>query len=401
MIRAFKLPHNLLRLGALLAATHAATAYGLVQENELKATLKELEDTHEKKVELDEKLHELQEELDEIRGESIEMAQTIRAKEEQIAEKVDTLNVLEEQLAKHQLQFRERRDDIAKLLYGMIRMQRMPRQFVIAQPGNAEDLLRTASALEISYSASNQEIEMLHTQLEELSRLQHDVSETRDELQEEKLAMLSKQDKLQSNLKKRQQIQQKLSKDQQALKRRIKQLSSESSSMRELLAKLEQEQSLFKRLGAPRIKPESPPKPGDEPFVDMKGRLPYPAGGKLLHRFGDKNGAGDHHQGQVIQTFASALVTAPHKGSVVFSGDFMDYGNMIIIQHDKKHHLVLAGLDKVKVEPGQTLEAGEPVGVMGNTLNNRELYIELRKDSKAIDPAAWMGKLNSNVARRN
>jgi septal ring factor EnvC (AmiA/AmiB activator) len=73
----------------------------------------------------------------------------------------------------------------------------------------------------------------------------------------------------------------------------------------------------------------------------------------------------------------------------------------------------LAGLDRVVVEVGQWLKAGEPIGRMGasakletgqpdtesgnDTGNGRpRLYVELRHDGQPFDPAPIFDTSNSN-----
>ena len=79
---------------------------------------------------------------------------------------------------------------------------------------------------------------------------------------------------------------------------------------------------------------------------------------------------------------------------------------MIILEPASNHLLVLAGLDQVYGSVGDVLPAGAPVGLMGGTppgatdilVNSTEgggadatetLYIELRQDGEAADPAEW------------
>ena len=72
--------------------------------------------------------------------------------------------------------------------------------------------------------------------------------------------------------------------------------------------------------------------------------------------------------------------------------------------------MLLAGLDRISVLPGQFVLAGEPVGAMGDgavrmaaaaAIGAAEpvLYIELRKDGTAIDPGPWWAKSDIEKAR--
>jgi septal ring factor EnvC (AmiA/AmiB activator) len=72
----------------------------------------------------------------------------------------------------------------------------------------------------------------------------------------------------------------------------------------------------------------------------------------------------------------------------------------LIINAGGGYHILLAGMERIDVELGQFVLAGEPVAVMGDrrlaSVSPAEtgatqpvLYVEFRKDSNAVDPAPW------------
>ena len=85
------------------------------------------------------------------------------------------------------------------------------------------------------------------------------------------------------------------------------------------------------------------------------------------------------------------MITIPFDGSVIFSGPFKGYGNLIIIDHEKGYVSLLAGLDVSDVQTGQMLLAGEPVGNMPDN-DTAKLYMEIRKDQHPINPEPWLEK---------
>ncbi len=378
---------------------HAATA----PNEQLKQTLKELTQSKAQQRELDEKIEIITDELEASREDNIAMAKSIRAKEDSIAEKTQSLNILESEYTKRTIAYHTQKDKLSRVLYGILRMQRLPRQFVIARPGNPDDLLRTASALQLTYKAADESVALLQTQLEELQKLQAKVTKTREQLQAQRDTLLASQDELLQEMKERQRLQKALFSDHQAIKNRIATLSKESTTTQELIDKLGKDTALFAKLGAPAAKPAHPsakPPPSTiQASSDWNAQLAYPASGTVTHRYGEKRASGEKLQGMIMQTGAKALVTTPFSGKVAFTGTFMEYGNMIIIQKDNDHHMVLAGFDAIKVEPGQAVAAGEPIGVMGNTPPTRELYLEMRKHSKAIDPSRWMSNVSIEAKR--
>lgn len=390
--------HKFLLLGMCLA--FSGTPALAQTKADLEKTLKQLETSKEEQQELEGKRTKNTQELSALQRQNLDLADDIRVVEKNIAEKEQALRIVETELKQKQDKLNARKDEIATLLYGMIRMQRLPRQFVAASPGDSEQLLRTASALKVTYGATDQAVNELAGDMEQLALLKKDTVAIRTSLDNEKKTLADKMAKLKDTMQERQQAQRTLDKDHKALEKRIATLSQESHSLHELIQQLDREQAMFRALGGPADKPTPPSRPGQKPFAAKKGRIPYPASGTIVHRFGDRKGPGESYSGHLLKTASGAMVAAPHAGRVVFVGDFMDYGNMVIVQHDEDYHTVLAGLDTIRAQVGQELQTGEPVGVMGSTLNERNLYLEVRKNSKAIDPDAWMSHLSDKVAAR-
>ena len=145
-------------------------------------------------------------------------------------------------------------------------------------------------------------------------------------------------------------------------------------------------------LGSPgRIKPEIP-------FAQATGRLPLPAQGRQVLKFGEKTQYGGQSKGIVLETRQGAQVTSPCDGWIVYAGEFRSYGQLLIINAGGGYHVLLAGLSQIDVQPGQFVLAAEPVGTMSGwsqqpqtaAVNNAPvLYVEFRKDGTPIDPDPW------------
>ena len=144
--------------------------------------------------------------------------------------------------------------------------------------------------------------------------------------------------------------------------------------------------------------PLKPTSPRAANFAANKGRLPLPVTGAVVGKFGERRGANDRLKGLEIKPNNAAIVISPFEGEVLFTGPFLEYGNMVIIRHSKQYHTLIAGLSQINVRRGEFLLEGATIGAMGNS-NQQNLYLELRKHSQAIDPAPWYD-LNNNYAKR-
>jgi septal ring factor EnvC (AmiA/AmiB activator) len=144
----------------------------------------------------------------------------------------------------------------------------------------------------------------------------------------------------------------------------------------------------------------APPMPS---ILDLKGSLPLPVRGVVLHEAGDRDAAGVSRPGIVLATRPGALVTTPTAATIRYSGPLLDYGMVIILEPQAEVMFVLAGLDTVFGEAGQVLPAGSPVGLMGGGADNKmspsgegagagrteTLYIEVREGDVPEDPLRW------------
>lgn len=136
------------------------------------------------------------------------------------------------------------------------------------------------------------------------------------------------------------------------------------------------------------------------PFAQAKGWLTMPSSGVRVIEYGAGDGFGGISQGLSVVTRAEATVVAPADGWVLYKGDYLNYGQIIILNTGQQYTVLLAGLASVSVEIGQFVLMGEPVGTMGSRTIGRTvttsagvtrptLYIEMRKDNEPVDPTGW------------
>jgi septal ring factor EnvC (AmiA/AmiB activator) len=125
-----------------------------------------------------------------------------------------------------------------------------------------------------------------------------------------------------------------------------------------------------------------------------RGSLLQPVVGTMLSPQGSGKGPGVS-----FAAAAGAQVVAPADCEVLFAGPYHKNGQVLILEVTTGYDLVLAGLDRITVKPGDQVLAGEPVGVMPKLGQNGELYFELRQDGRASSPAPLLG-LDLRKAKR-
>ncbi len=129
-------------------------------------------------------------------------------------------------------------------------------------------------------------------------------------------------------------------------------------------------------------------------FETNRGRLPWPAGGTLVERFGvqvnAQYGTRTTNQGIVVATAPEADVRSVFEGRVIGIDVMPVYGKYIMVSHGD-YVSVYGNLSSVYVTPQQTLTAGQLVGKAGTDSEpyGAGYFFGLSKDG-FVDPARWL-----------
>jgi septal ring factor EnvC (AmiA/AmiB activator) len=123
----------------------------------------------------------------------------------------------------------------------------------------------------------------------------------------------------------------------------------------------------------------------------QKGRLPRPVAGRVLHGFGQRRAAGVNWQGWLIGAAVGAEVSNIAYGRVAFADWLRGYGLMMIIDHGQGFMSLYGYNESLLWDVGDWVEPGAIIATVGGSQAGEQgLYFELRKDGKAVDPAAWL-----------
>lgn len=78
---------------------------------------------------------------------------------------------------------------------------------------------------------------------------------------------------------------------------------------------------------------------------------------------------------------------APASGVVAYAGPLRGWGQVVILDLGPGWRAVVAGLEDLSVENGARVGDGAP---LGRSAPDGEIYFELRRDERPIDPAPWL-----------
>lgn len=97
---------------------------------------------------------------------------------------------------------------------------------------------------------------------------------------------------------------------------------------------------------------------------------------------------GRMHRGIDIARPSNYSILAADNGVVVSTGADGSYGNRIIVDHKNGYRTLYAHLSSIDVSPGQTVTAGQKIGVMGSTgrSTGTHLHFEVTQNGTLVNP---------------
>lgn len=128
-------------------------------------------------------------------------------------------------------------------------------------------------------------------------------------------------------------------------------------------------------------------KPPREPHFSL------PTTGKILLGW-QRRADGGGHDGIDFAIAKGDMVRAAASGTVIFAGDEPKrFGKLVVIDHGNGWQTAYGHLMQVTVTKGNTVKAGERVGLGGQSgvATRPELHFEIRRNGKAVDPTAKLG----------
>jgi septal ring factor EnvC (AmiA/AmiB activator) len=131
------------------------------------------------------------------------------------------------------------------------------------------------------------------------------------------------------------------------------------------------------------------------PFGTLRGKLQWPAEGRLLSKFGsNRKGASLKWQGVKIGARAGNEVQAVYTGKIIFADWFRNLGLLIIIDHGDGYMTLYGYNQTLLKKPGDWVLGGETIAYVGDTggQTTSGVYFEIRHRGKPQNPELWCKK---------
>lgn len=339
--------------------------------------------------------------------------------------RLDSLKGAEEAIVKS---LDSRRASIGEVLMALQRMGRRPPPALLVKPEDILQAIRATMALGAVLPRMREETQALQADLTELVGLRAGIEAEQSRLAREKDDLSVQRVRLGPIIDQRQQALSQAQDTLDAESERARRLAGQATSLKDLILRMEAESEAARRGAEAARKADATREAADAAlsreqrakalatpfkdaarlapaaaFADLKSRLPLPASGPILRRFGASDGFGGAEKGLSIGAPEKGVVVAPCDGWIAFSGPYRGYGQLLIINAGAGYYVVLAGMSRMSVNVGQFVLAGEPVAIMGDgaartaatvAIGAKQpiLYVEFRKDGTAIDSSPWWAK---------
>lgn len=368
----------------------------------------------------------LKKEIDDMRGDRarqnaalIAAAQRVKLAEADIAKLEDKLG----ELIVQELEVRGRLDgadaNISNVLAALERISRDPPPALMINPDNALDSARSALLISAILPQLQQKADAVTADLAQLGQIKAAALEQQEKLEANLQVLEEEQLRIGSLIAARKESENRASAALAGEEAEAQALADKASSLKQLIDELtaraaavataaqatetansggsapalDQQTIKLALANSSRTQPAVP-------FAQAKGYLTMPSSGVTVIDYGSGDGFGGISRGLSIVTRADAQVVAPADGWVLFAGDYLNYGKIVILNAGQDYTILLAGLDKTDVTIGQFVMMGEPVGTMGSQTIGRTvatsagvsrptLYIEMRKNNEPVDPTGW------------
>lgn len=342
-----------------MAITLGGGAHGASELAKINAQIKQTEQQDKK---LSQQVKSSERDVEATKKKLVRAADQVSTLEEQRGAIAKKIAELDSRIDKLSREIEENRGRIADAAASIL--------FVASHPSfNTEDMRQyalTSAVLSGAAARFDDEMQRAQAQIKELAHARDARAIEKEKLDRTAKKYAAEKTQLDKLLRQRAAQNEKLKNQQAAVRKKLRELSARAKNISELSA----------GVGSSQMS-------SDARFSRRK--LNTPVRGRLVVRFGEKTALGLNSDGWRIRTRGDALVMAPADGVVKFADSFKGFGKVIIMSHKNGYNTVMTNLGQIDAVVGQDVLGGEPVGRMDP--NKPEMYLEVRRGNKAVNPA--------------
>ncbi|MGP1274151.1 MAG: murein hydrolase activator EnvC family protein [Caulobacterales bacterium] len=353
----------------------------------------------------------LQREIAELQARLVEAGARVQARELEAGEAEARLETLESEEAALRERLAAERASLAEVLAALQRLELNAPPALAVTPDDASEAARAAGLLSAIAPELERRASALRADIEALTALREELAGQRETVDAAQSALAGVRAEVERLIAERRTAERALREEADNLARQASRMAAEAQSLRQLWEEITQLAEIMPRLSPRRaLRAEmmantalldgetllsalpveaASATPG---FGDMRGRLRPPVEGRLSSRAGEPGPDGIRREGLWLEARSGGQVTAPFDGMVVFAGPFQSFDAVIMINTADGYTLILGGIGLLYAEEGQSVLAGEPVGLMPEReIPVPHLYYEVRRGTGNVEnPENWL-----------
>jgi septal ring factor EnvC (AmiA/AmiB activator) len=367
--------------GDLRAARTELIEKDLTQKKrDLKDIKKELSLTRAKEKKIQGKETSILESLHTLETDLYQKEKELRRMEDRLARTKERLQQTKGQIAALNQTMNRTQEELFSRLAALYKMKRVPPETFLLTSASYLDLLRTDKLLRVVINFDSGLIDTYRYQVILKSRYQEEL--TQDQFQRERdISEVEKTKKEIEQVRKTKQALLKSIQNQKVVYQTlIGELEERAERLQTLVSKLEREKS---RLAYEKSKNDV-----------FKGKLSPPVQGKVITQFKERG-----QNGIEIKAPMGAEIRAVLSGTVLYSGWFKGFGNIVIIDHGDHTFTVSGYASELLKKEGDFVSQGETIALVGSagSLKGPCLYFEIRRQGKPQDPMHWISQSDNIV----
>ncbi len=310
-----------------------------------------------------------------------QISQKIRKSNAQIKTRKKSLTELTKQKTKIEKSIAQQNQQLAQQIHSAYTLGQQQQMKLLFSQQNAIALQRNLTYYEYFSKYRLTRIEEAQDTFEQLLENERQIQTAKLNLEKDLAIQKRQKSSLTSDRAKRKRIVDNLDKDLKKQGTHLTQLEENARNLKQLIDSLSE------------ILTEVPTAPAThKKFATLKGKLSWPAKGKVRKLFGKTKPLSSlRWQGVIIEAPLGNNVRAISNGRIAFSDWLRGMGNLIIIDHGNNYLSLYGHNQSLFKTTGEWVEAGDIIGSIGNSGGKKKagLYFEIRKKGKPQNPTRW------------
>ncbi len=342
-------------------------------------------------------LNENQSKRDDIRSELqglevkiAKISRSLRNTQKKHKNSAKNLSDLKSDLVKLRQKLNLQRELLANQLRSAYAMGQQPQMKLLLNQQDSGEMGRAMIYYEYMNKARSEQIQDYLHNITQKQQLENDIAATTKELEALANKQLNQKEELTRFRGDRKQLLSRLNKDIEGQQLTLKDLENSRSRIEQLLM------SLGELLADIPAAPDT-----QQPFSQLKGKLPWPTKGPLAAQFGTSRHQGDlKWNGVVINAAYGTPVRVITYGRVAFADWLQGFGFITIIDHNDGYMSLYGHNQAQYKQAGDWVEPGEVIATVGDSggQENSGLYFEIRYQGKPVNPTQWCSSSVRHVA---